>query len=105
MGSGIPRIIESYNGKTARPPFFEEAGTFFNVTLYGIEDTAEIDWADELIVTINKLGSLNSRQIAKLWNVTDRTARNRLNTLIDRGLILRQGKSLTDPHTKYTLNR
>lgn len=106
LGSGIPRIFSAYKNQVARLPKFEELNNQFRVTLFAITtELSELtnNWEHILIKELlpNKL--LATKEIAKLWGVTARTARMRLKSMLDRLLIEKISTSKTDPTSKYKL--
>lgn len=103
LGSGIPNILESYKDKMVPSPNFEEAGDQFRVTLYEITEpaTPSETWEVMLMQVLKKGEQLGTKDIAKLWSVEVRTARMRLNKMLQKGLIQRKAKSKTDPKALY----
>ena len=63
----------------------------------------EQDWEKGLISLLRYTGPMSAKEIAEYWEVTVRTARNRLNSMLERHKIKKLAKSSTDPDTKYTL--
>ena len=107
LGSGIPRIFESYSNKLAKPPKFEEINTHFRVTLYEItEPTKPTEaWEHELISMLVSEKQLATKDIAARWKVTVRTARIRLKNMLNKGLIETTAVSKTDPTARYKLKK
>lgn len=104
LGSGIPRIFGSYKDKLARMPQFEEINNHFRVTLFATTVQVEPaeEWEHKLLHTLSIKNSLGTKEIANMWAVTDRAARNRLKLMVERGLIKRQAKSKNDPNATYS---
>lgn len=105
LGTGIKRIINVYEKIQAKKPLFEEIDAHFRVTLYST-DTVVADlekWEEQLIVKLQKESELSTTEIAKLWDVTTRTARTRLKKMLGMNLIDRIGTSAKDPHAFFKL--
>lgn len=104
LGMGMLSIIQSYEDSPAKPPKFEEIDHFFKVTLYArpvldFEDEPWMNAMQEVLLTANEV---STNKMAKIWGVSDRTARTRLNKMLKRGLIKRNAKSKTDPSATYS---
>jgi ATP-dependent DNA helicase RecG len=105
LGTGLQRIVDIYKKLPVIQPTFEELNTYFRVTLFSSDAalTPLISWQKELIDTLAKEKELNTSSIAKLWNVTTRTARTRLSEMLVLGLIERLGTSPKDPHAVFKI--
>lgn len=105
LGSGLPRVIEIYRKQTSKMPIIEEINTHFRVTLFEVtvHEKTKAEWETKLIESLSKGESLSTKQIAVLWNVTDRTARTRLKSMVENGWIKRQAKSINDPNAIYSI--
>lgn len=103
LGSGLPRIIEIYKNKLGRAPILEEINNHFRATLFEITAPAKPQqkWEIQLLKALSKGKSLSTKQIATLWNVTDRSARLRLKVMLEHGLIKREAESKNDPKATY----
>ncbi len=104
-GSGISRIFSECSKYGIKPPKFEEVGTYFRVTLYN-EPVAEVkipDWQDQIISYLEKEKEISTKEAAKLWETTDRTARTRLRKMVDEGVLVEIGTGPKDPRKKYVL--
>jgi ATP-dependent DNA helicase RecG len=103
LGSGLPRIVESYKDANVKP-LFEEINNHFRVTLFETHfpRQAETEWAQQLLKVLAKEKTMSAYRIAQLWKVTDRTARNRLKLMIEQNLVRRNAKSSNDPTTTYS---
>lgn len=105
LGSGIMRIIASYKEASLKnQPKFEEINNHFRVTLSGRTDPVYSQklWQKQLLQKLSGDKALSTHNIAKLWKVTDRTARTRLKLMVDQGIIYREGKSPNDPTATYS---
>jgi predicted HTH transcriptional regulator len=106
LGTGIKRIIGCYHAENMQP-VFEEFDTHFRVTLYSDLLLGPI-YSDHEILLIDELqeaGKLSVSEIAKLWNVTTRTARSRLKQMLENQLVQRIASSAKDPYAVYKLYR
>ena len=97
-------IIRSYQNLPAIAPKFEEIENFFKVTLFSREIPQLVDkpWAKQLqdILLHNK--EVSTKEMAEAWGVALRTARDRLNILVNSGYLIRNSKSKTDPTATYS---
>lgn len=106
LGSGIPRIFESYKNNAIQAPEFAELGNHFRVTLYeasGIK--TQQAWQLELMSHLADEQTLGTKDIAALWGVTARTTRERLKEMTQKGLLERMATSKTDPTASYRLKK
>jgi ATP-dependent DNA helicase RecG len=105
LGSGLPRILEIYKNKLGKMPILEEINNHFRATLFEITVPAKPtqEWELHLLKILSKEKSLNTKQIAALWKVTDRAARLRLKAMLERKLIKREAQSKNDPKAIYTI--
>lgn len=105
-GSGIGRIIKECTDAGLHTPLFEELDNQFRVTLYATKKHAAIlaPWETKLVNYLKKNSSIGTKSAAELWQVTQRTSRNRLVKLVEKGIIVRQGTSLQDPYGCYVLS-
>ena len=102
-GSGISRMIESCHEHGLPSPTFQEIGTCFR-TCIKLEGNAKqlIDDVDnQILKAINATKGLTTKQIAETIGTSTRTARTRLKTLVNKGLITEIGSSSTDPKRIY----
>jgi len=102
LGTGLKRIISVYERLKAKPPIFQEMNTHFRVTLYSadIGDVME-PWEQTLLAKFRSAKQLTPMEIAELWGVTTRTARTRLNKMIESGRIVRVATAPKDPHAVF----
>ncbi len=86
-------------------PVFEEIGSGFRVTIYSqAQVQPRLEELDRVIVDyIRKVKEASSSQVASHIQRTPRTARNRLNHLVDIGLLIPIGSSPRDPRRVYRL--
>ena len=104
-GTGISRIKDTCNHANLPEPRFEELGASFRVTLYsGTKKVkASKSWELVLVSYLQDSQEISSKQAADLWGISERGARMRLNTLIEKKIISKVATSLNDPKTTYIL--
>jgi ATP-dependent DNA helicase RecG len=104
-GSGIQRMTLACTEQGLDAPKFEEIGTHFRVMLSTERRHAPAkDSRDETILTLlnrHAESGLSTAQIAKEVGVSPRSARTRLASLVDRGLVAEIGSGPQDPHRRY----
>ena len=88
-----------------REPVFEEIGSGFRVTIYSqAQMQPQIEELDRVIMDyIRKVKEASSSQVAVHIRRTPRTARTRLNHLVDLNLLVPVGSSPRDPRRVYRL--
>jgi len=105
LGTGLKRIISVYERIKAKPPMFQELNTHFRVTLY----TADLiitkieDWEQILLSEFKTRKELSPTEISKIWGVSTRTVRTRLNKMVESGSIIRFATAAKDPHAIFRL--
>lgn len=106
-GSGIQRMTAACQDRGLDVPRFEEIGTHFRVTLSAIPRRASTtDTRDRAILATlaeHLERGLSTSEIAKQMKLSPRTARTRLVSLVERGLVAEIGSSPRDPYRKYYL--
>lgn len=104
-GSGIQRIIAVCKESQLQTPLFEEVGTNFRVTIFTVQNKNPIiNGVDKNILDILKDSKgLSTAEVAKLIDLSVRSTRARLSSLIKRGLIIQVGSSKNDPTKKFFL--
>ena len=102
-GSGIQRMSAACRDAGLPPPALEEIGTRFRVTLHTARGTAgTLDGIDQTILDALADGTgLSTNEIAARIARTPRTARTRLASLVERGLVREIGSSPQDPKRRY----
>lgn len=104
-GSGIQRMTLACSEQGLDAPKFEEIGTHFRVTLSTERRNAPAkDSRDETILAMlnrHAKSGLSTAQVAKEVGVSPRSARTRLASLVDRGLVAEIGSGPQDPHRRY----
>ena len=104
-GSGINRILTSCRDAGLTTPRFEELGTAFRVTIFG-EQTGYIkvpDWKAKIIEILKNDNEISTKDAARLWKISDRTARTRLRKLVNDGVLTELGTGPKDPKKTYAL--
>jgi ATP-dependent DNA helicase RecG len=104
-GSGLRRIIDACRQRGLKSPDFEELNNQFRVTLYSTPVTERIllPWQDQIIDYLQTHGKITTKEAASLLQVTSRTARERLKSLVELGLIKKVGTSAKDPYSLHIL--
>lgn len=104
-GSGLRRIIHECEQHGVQPPRFEEIGNQFRLTLYNTpqSDPVILYWEEKLLESLKTASRISTSEAARLWDVTTRTARTRLRSMLVRGMVARIGTSEKDPGAAYTL--
>ncbi|GJM06864.1 MAG: hypothetical protein DHS20C10_05980 [marine bacterium B5-7] len=107
LGIGLMSIINAYDDIAAPSPLFEEVDHFFKVTLFSNKSLQphEATWFSSLekMLLVNK--EISTKDAAIFWEVSDRTARSRLNKLVEFGYLVRDAQSKNDPQTTYHLKQ
>ena len=104
-GSGIGRMIEACKELGLQPPHFQEIGTSFRVTLFGQRVAARPvpDWHSQLLDHLAEKGEIATKEAARIWKTSDRTARTRLHKLVEVGVLAEVGTGPKDPKKTYIL--
>ncbi len=95
LGSGINRMFEICREIGLEKPKFEEIGNYFKVTLYYKKENF-----DELYRFIQKNKAVRISELTEKFQMHRNTIRSYLNKLINKDLIIREGKG---PKTRYKL--
>jgi ATP-dependent DNA helicase RecG len=106
-GSGIQRMTAACRDRGLDAPHLEEIGTHFRVTLSSLRRHAPaIDKRDQAILgalAANLDRGLSTSRIARRIGLSPRSARTRLASLVERGLVAEIGSGPQDPHRRYHL--
>jgi predicted HTH transcriptional regulator len=106
-GSGIQRMTGACREQGLDTPSFEEIGTHFRVTLSAVRrrmpETDERDRSILDALAAHPDSGLATSQVAKQTGVSARTARTRLASLVERGLVSEIGSGPQDPQRRYHL--
>jgi ATP-dependent DNA helicase RecG len=106
-GSGIGRMIAACKEHGIRTPLFEEIGASFRVTLFSelLTDRTAPDWLDPLMEHLVRTKEISTKEASRLWKTSDRTARTRLRSLVDKGILAEIGTGPKDPKKTYVLKK
>ena len=102
-GSGVQRMIAACRDSGLAEPVWEEIGNRLRVTI-GTEPigSATIDPADQAILdALDSAGGRRTRELAETIGLSSRATRNRLASLVERGLVVEIGSGPTDPKRRY----
>jgi len=112
-GRGLQLIAKECEKAGLKKPLFEEINNQFRVTLYSTahkkstknKNLKELSnpWEKTLVTKLKKNTAIGTKDAAKLWGITPRSARVRLLKLVNAGIIKQTGASLHDPQGKYVL--
>ncbi len=106
-GSGIQRMTAACEQAGLSAPLLEEVATHFRVTLHGKrERTPQVDAVDDRILKAlgKRKDGLSTAEIAEGLRLSTRATRSRLQSLLDRGLIVAVGSGPNDPRRRYFLS-
>lgn len=106
-GTGMGRMIGACNKLGLRTPHFEEIGTSFRVTLFGrrVAPRTVPDWHSTLFDYLAEKGEISTKEAARVWKTSDRTARTRLRRLVEEGALAEVGTGPKDPKKVYVPKR
>jgi ATP-dependent DNA helicase RecG len=105
-GSGLRRMIEHCKKLGLKPPLFEEIGYFFRITLFNgpIKKVVIKGWQKKLVDYLTKHQKVTTKEAAKLFKISDRTARTRLKQMVLDGIIVEMASHAFDPQKCFTLH-
>lgn len=104
-GSGIQRMMASCADAGLPPPVFEEVGSHFRVVISTVRQReSKTDEKDSRIVEVLRTAeALSTAQVAALIKMSPRATRTRLQSLVQRGLLVEIASGPTDPRRKYAV--
>jgi ATP-dependent DNA helicase RecG len=106
-GSGIHRMSAACRELGLDDVRLEEIGTHFRVTIQLIATRERV--LDEVETRIcdrlRREGPLSTSSLASVLGISTRATRTRLNSLVEKGLLVPLGESARDPRRKYALAR
>lgn len=103
-GSGIPRMARACREAGLAEPEFVEAGGRLRVVIRSsVAARPTINAADEEVITILARGAARTSEVAAALGKSVRWTRQRLNTLVDTGLVVELGEGPNDPRRRYAL--
>jgi len=106
-GSGLQRILEACKRQGLKTPLIEELNNQFQLTLYStqVEEITIASWGKLILKYLEEKGEVTTKEAARVWKVSTRTARLRLKSLQEDGFILRLGTAENDPNVTYIPTR
>ncbi|PIQ46467.1 MAG: hypothetical protein COW04_02010 [Deltaproteobacteria bacterium CG12_big_fil_rev_8_21_14_0_65_43_10] len=108
-GSGIGRMIAVCNEAGLQQPRFEEIGNSFKVNLFnrhvGAPVKVDLAWQRHLEKFLHEHNEISTLNAARIWKVSDRAARTRLQKLVAKGFLAEIGTGPKDPRKVYVLKR
>jgi len=84
-GSGLQRILAVSAQEGLKPPLIEEHNNQFRLTLYNERSMPRqmMAWEELMLKYLENYPSITTKEAAKIWKVSDRTARTRLKAMIE----------------------
>lgn len=106
-GSGLQRILGVCAKEGFKPPLIEEHNNQFRLTLFGkrTQQRLLLPWEKVLIDYLAKQPSVTTKEAAKIWKVSDRTARTRLKAMTESGRLQRIATSEKDPFAIFVIRK
>ncbi len=106
-GSGLQRIIVVCAQEGLDAPLIEEHNNQFRLTLYVKRSQPRqlSVWEEILIEHLAEKQSITTKEAAKMWKVSDRTARTRLKNMTESGRIQRIATSEKDPFAIFIIRK
>ncbi len=103
-GSGIPRMARACREAGLAEPEFVEAGGRLRVVIRsGVTALPTTSAADEEVINILARGAARTSEVAAALGKSIRWTRQRLNALVDTGLVVELGEGPNDPRRRYAL--
>lgn len=106
-GAGLQRILVVSAEEGLKPPLIEEHNNHFSVTLYNERSNScqIVSWEEVILTHLENYLSITTKESAKLWKVSDRTARTRLKTMVELGRLQRIATSEKDPFATFVARK
>ena len=106
-GTGLNRMISACKDHGQQAPHFEEIGTTFRVTLFSqpSADRKLPDWHADIMEYLSEHKEITTKEAARIWNKSDRTARTRLRNLLAQGYLAEIGTGPKDPKKVYVMKQ
>ena len=105
-GSGIPRMTRACReAGLAEPEFIEAAGRLRVVMRSAAGARPTVSVADDEIINVLASGAARTSEIATALGRSIRWTRQRLNALVDTGLVVELGEGPNDPRRRYALSK
>lgn len=102
-GSGLQRILSVCKKAGLQRPIIEEHNNHFRLILFAkrVEKQISLKWESLLISYLEENTSITPNQAAKIWKISSRTARTRLKTMVESGMLHRIATSEKDPFATF----
>lgn len=106
-GSGLQRILAVSSQEGLRPPLIEEHNNQFRLTLYNERSKSRqiTVWEEVILTHLENYPSITTKEAAKIWKVSDRTARTRLKAMVELGRLQRIATSEKDPFATFVARK
>lgn len=106
-GSGLQRILTVCEQEGMKPPLIEEHNNQFRLTLYSERSRLRqlATWEEVILEYIARHSSITTKEAAKIWKVSDRTARTRLKTMVELGRLQRIATAEKDPFATFVIRK
>jgi ATP-dependent DNA helicase RecG len=106
-GSGLQRILAVSTQEGLKPPLIEEHNNQFRLTLYSERSKPRqiAIWEGVMLKHLANYPSITTKEAAKIWKVSDRTARTRLKTMVELGRLQRIATSEKDPFATFVTRK
>jgi predicted HTH transcriptional regulator len=104
-GSGLNRMIDACLQNHIKPPKFEELGQFFRVTLYprSTLPSPSVHWHILIMEYLGRHESITAKIAQELWEISRRTATNRLKSMCEQGILVEISTGPRDPYKTFIL--
>ncbi len=106
-GSGLQRILAVCAKEGMKTPLIEEHNNHFRLTLYSkrVEKRRLLEWEESILLYLGDNSSVTTKDAAKNWKVSDRTARTRLKAMVEAGVLQRVATSEKDPFAIFIIRK
>ncbi|MFZ4099927.1 MAG: ATP-binding protein [Chlamydiia bacterium] len=102
-GSGLQRILSLCRKRGLKAPDIAEFDQHFRVTLYSgaVSQRETYAWEEDLLPVLQEKEAISTQSAAEIWGVSNRTARTRLQKMVEGGTLYRVATSPRDPQAVY----
>jgi ATP-dependent DNA helicase RecG len=106
-GSGLQRILAVCKKEGLKTPLIEEQNNQFRLILYGkrAQQRQLLVWEEPLLHYLAAKPSITTKDAARIWKVSDRTARTRLKAMVKSGTLQRIATAEKDPFAVFILKK
>ncbi len=106
-GSGLQRMFSICHRQGLKLPEIVELNNQCRITLFStrIKKAKQLPWVEILVRYLKKEKFINTKTAAKVWEVSDRAARDRLKIMLEEGLLQRIATSEKDPRAIFVLRK